>query len=223
MTTQPQLTLADAKKYIQRWEEGAYRRDEEVLDRLFTEEPSKYGRNHLEFVRVATLDSLYSTGITKGHHSAIADALSEMTIAEALAEGDIGVVEKVMRAIGKKIGGPCSEKARRGMYPSFASKYCGFHNYHAYPLFDRHVRYMLEMYLRQEPKQLGFYGGGGLHSYKGYRDAIKCLMRRSGLTKLNFREVDHYLWLKGRKIPRKLQDQHIRAKRAERQGSSGSA
>lgn len=215
----PEHLREEVARCVGIWETEGYTRDEGFLDNLFTEECRGNTHEPAVFTKVAALDSLYATYILKGHHGVIVDALCQLgnSLDKELEHGEEGAVGRIVVAINNELK---AKKLRKRNYYSFATKYCSFHNFSGYSLFDTHARTTLEDILKLSPSD---FGGKEkvrqLESYPKLHEAIGRLITDNGLKKFGRRGVDHYLWIRGREEAAKRRRERAAERKAAKANS----
>jgi hypothetical protein len=142
-------------------------------------------------VKVAALNELYATNIYAVHD--VAKHIYEQGIDVELPRHSLEVVGKIaLITIGKR---------QRRNY-SFATKYCSFHAPEVYPLYDWYVDAMLWAYRRQD-EFAQFQHKALWECYPGYVEILKQFRSYYGLVGLSWREIDKFLWLYGKDMESK--------------------
>lgn len=187
---------------------GRYKAEEDALDWLFKAHPDN---DDLEVViiKVSSLNALYSAGLQTNDYTPVARAICNCPgIGGSLAKG----CPKLVNTIATR----AKEKAGKHLY-SFASKYCAFHDKERkYPLYDSNAERALKALMTHEiegPKRetLKKFEDSDLRCYLTFRGVIE-EFKRVYKIKRHFRQIDHYLWLKGRCITKLEKEEKRRRK-----------
>lgn len=137
--------------------------------------------------KVAVINALFGTNIYDpvpvAHH------IRDLDIDEALSGGDLGLVERIADFR--------TERNERRLY-SFASKYCAWHRPDHYPMYDSRVDASLWHYR----KRFAFtkFTRVSLSQYPAFFRVIHSFGVAYGLEQFSLRELDKFLWLRGRRL-----------------------
>lgn len=170
-----------------------YVAQENALDKLFKEYAVDNKDMSNVLLKVATLNTFYSTNIYSIYTVARQISCIE-DVDRRLAEGDISLVDDIKKV---KI------KDKKWKFLSFASKYCSHHNQDAFPIYDYYVEVMLEYF--RDCKDLNgksfykFHNKELKDSYKKFYDVVVAFRSAYGLDAFSLKEIDRYLWLTGKK------------------------
>lgn len=119
----------------------------------------------------------------------VAEHIASLNIDPLLREGDPQAVPLVARVrMGAKVRN----------YYSFATKYCAWHNPEAYPIYEDFVNKMLWGYRKQD----GFadFLRQDLWDYVRFKEIIGRFRRFYGLTAVDLKDIDKFLWLAGKEF-----------------------
>lgn len=157
---------------------------EDALRLLFKDYPHNTDPSHV-LLKATTLDRLYSTKVPD--IQALAKHILTCRDLDSLVDkGDALAVERI--TVGEGL---------RKNY-SFATKYCSWHKPEGYPIFDSNVDECLWAYMQQD----GFcsYRDGDLRDYKKFLQVLEAFRQCYDLKKCSHKELDKFLYLKGREI-----------------------
>jgi hypothetical protein len=93
-------------------------------------------------------------------------------------------------------------------YPSFASKYCSWHNPTAYPIYDGNVRECLWCYKKKDA--FAKFQKEDLYYYKRFVDIVIRFRKYYELESLTFIQLDHFMWHLGGQILKARMNQRNR-------------
>lgn len=152
---------------------------------------------HYVFLKVATLNSLYSTQmpVYSPNKADVGDLAryiwqNGQAIDHALATGDAGIVDQV-------VSGFAGSTGKRNYRPfSLTTKYCSWHRPDCYPIWDSRV----QLYLGWLQKELGFgrdFKLNGSWKYQEFRDLIARLRNDYGLEEFSFKQLDKFMYQRG--------------------------
>lgn len=123
----PRPSCAEADRYLSQWNsDPAYYEPDEVLKKLFTQIQPQNTMIDAIILKVAALNTVYSTHINSVYP--VAKHILSLDVDKRLCEGDENLVNEVMR-----VGYRSEEKID---HYSFATKYCSFHKPDAYPIYE---------------------------------------------------------------------------------------
>ena len=133
--------------------------------------------------KVIVLSQLYSARVLNIHALPLAEHIVAMKIDPLL---DQGSAEAVVRIT------DCAETRK---YYSFATKYCSWHGPDAFPMWDGNVDEALWAYMKRD----GFhrFKRKDLWEYQAFRDIVRAFQSFYGLTSVNFKAIDEFLWIVG--------------------------
>lgn len=168
-----------------------YRVEEAGLNDVFKKFPEN---NKLEqiLIKVVLLNKFYSTNIMNPRK--VADRIFELQIDNDLKKGDLDLVDKIATNIFKD-DEKGEEKIRR--FYSFATKYCHKSKPDLYPIYDSNVAYILKAYRNNDKKHFKF-KNDDLKDYTKFKNIIDDFRKYYKLESLNYRELDHFLWIYGK-------------------------
>ncbi len=159
---------------------------EGALQQLLTAFPNNKGREHV-LLKVVVLNRLYATNIFAV--TPLALQIAELNVDERLAAGDPGLVDEIARFTpGGKI---------RSIF-SFATKYCSWHNPTAYPIYDSFVDSSLWAYQKQD--HFSEFARNDLRTFGTFLKVLNDFRSHYGLTAFTHKEIDKFLWSKGKEI-----------------------
>lgn len=151
------------------------------------------------YLKVITINALYSTNIYDTYKMAYHIYKNIPAIDDHLQEGEIGIIEKISRGHGIK-GGNGVEKH----FYSFSTKYCSFHNPDRYAIYDHLIQDLLIKFRNQEitisgkrEQKLTY---NSLRDYAKFMEVINEFKEVYNLNELNLKQIDMYLWLMGKTI-----------------------
>jgi hypothetical protein len=151
---------------------------DEVVYAYFAGHPENTEKQHV-VTKVVLLDRLFSTRLRSPIQ--MARHIEELAHKEGLDRDlETGVAELVDRI--------ALIPPRR--YRSFSSKYAHFHNADAFPLLDSYVEEASKrLYGKPVPKK----------TFRSFLDYMKSFREEAGLTSVDWRTLDKFLWLYGQK------------------------
>jgi len=185
----PRPTTNEINSCLKKWNKlENYVLQDSSLKKLFTRTyPSNTDIDDV-LIKVCSLNDFYSTNIFSP--ITVAKHIISLDIDNRLIVEDISIVNKIAKI--KMPGGK-----QRNFY-SFASKYCSHHKPSAYPIYDSFVEKML-LHFKAVDKFSSF-TKEQLKNYKKYKGIILKFRDYYGLTDYNLREIDRYLWIKGKEF-----------------------
>ena len=189
--------LNNANNIMNKWNNNEkltdYRIQEKILSYLFKTYPTN--KNEYEIsVKVKTLNLYYSTQVKATEQMKKHIYSKKKYIDKKLMKGDTSIVSEIANI-------KLSNGEKRCFY-SFATKYCNFHNPKKYPIYDSIVRDLLYQY----NKKYKFYKDGKYtkkdlkecNNYPQYKEMIDSFISRFKLKTLTYKDIDRYLWTKGK-------------------------
>lgn len=146
------------------------------------------------YLKVTAINSLYSTNIYDTYRIAYHIYKNVKDIDNRLKEGCINLIKDIACGHGILV------KGKEKQFYSFATKYCSFHNPKKYAIYDGLVQQELIKLHKIESKLLGkkVEKNRGLRDYKTFLEAIENFKQSHDLNELSLKEIDMYLWLKGK-------------------------
>lgn len=185
---------SDVKKVLEEYDKDKKYQHYKDEERLITEIFEKYEENTDEkavLLKVCILDSFYSTNLRtlgNGGIYEVSKHIVELKIDKDLQNKSLELITKIADFK--------NEKSKRLIY-SFATKYCFFHNRDFYIIYDKFV----EQSLIEFNKKDNFYKftKKDLKKYSEFMDIFREFKRFYGLENFNNRDLDHFLWLNGKK------------------------
>lgn len=139
-------------------------------------------------IKVCSLNDFYSTNIYSPF--TVAKHIISLDIDIRLSAEDISIVNKIAEI--KMPGG----KARN--FYSFASKYCSHHKPNAYPIYDYFAEKMLLHFKAVD--NFWSFTKDQLKNYQKYKDIILKFRDFYELTDHNLKQIDKYLWIRGKEF-----------------------
>lgn len=181
------------------WEQepsfGNYKYEASALEWLFKSYPTNKNLNEI-IIKVACLDRLYSTNITKNYKiPQVAQHIKKLNFDDRVQKGDITLVDDIA-SLGKvQIEGQGGKQIL-----SFASKYCVWHSSVVYGkddfvIIDSIVKTKLKEFNEQYP--FAKFSKKDLKDYKKYKEILEKFREFFGL-ECSFRDIDRYLWRLGK-------------------------
>lgn len=137
-------------------------------------------------IKVCSLNDFYSTNIFSPF--AVAKHIVSLSIDARLKNNDLMLVNDIALIRMKE--------NKTINFFSFATKYCSHHKPDMYPIFDSFVEKLL-MHLKKTDKFAKF-KKEDLKQYHNYKEIIIKFIHFYQLEKFSLKEVDRYLWIKGK-------------------------
>jgi len=137
-------------------------------------------------IKVCALNDFYSTNIFSPF--TVAKHIVALDIDRRLADNDLKLVNDMAIVI-------TGENKTRNFY-SFASKYCSHHKPEIYPIYDSFAEKILIHF--NEMEQFHHFNKKDLKNYPDYKAVILMFQQHYGLTQYSLKEIDKYLWIKGK-------------------------
>ena len=175
---------------------GNYKYEASALEWLFKSYPTNTNLNEI-IIKVACLDRLYSTNITKSYKvPQVAQHIKKLNFDDRVQKGDITLVDDIANLGKAQIEGQGGKQIL-----SFASKYCVWHSSVVYGkddfvIIDSIVKTKLKEFNEQYP--FAKFSKKDLKDYKKYKEILEKFREFFGLKKCSFREIDRYLWRLGK-------------------------
>jgi hypothetical protein len=166
---------------------------EQGLKELFAQFPSNTKLAHV-LIKVAALNTLYSTNIFAVRKVALAICAKGQEIDDMIAKAIPEVVEMVARV---NVG---AEQKGRYNY-SFATKYCSWHNSEQYPIWDSRVDRYLYHLQKQDSFAPAFKKHDYIWTYSNFREVVIAFRRHFGLEQFSFKELDKFMYEYGGPLP----------------------
>jgi hypothetical protein len=165
-----------------------------ALKLLFEQYPKNCEFDHV-LLKVVALNALYSTMIRVNSNQTptvydVARHIVALNIDEALGRGDEGLVERIAKV---------SVGSRRQRNYSFATKYCNWHRQELFPIYDSRADTCL-WHLRSIGRIKGFNRQDLYYSYPKFKAVVKEFRDSLGEARFNYKEIDIYLYMKGREL-----------------------
>ena len=189
-------TPAAIKRYLDQWKTlDNYHAQENALNKLFWDSCPLNSNLDDVLLKVATLNSFYSTNIYNVF--AMARHIVSLEIDVRLERGDESLVMDIASGHGIK-------NVRSGkeiQFYSFATKYCSHHRPQIYPIYDSYVEDLL-IYLR-DSDQFSSFHRNDLRDIFVFKETLIKLQKFYSLESFSLKEIDQYLWQYGKeKFPR---------------------
>lgn len=190
------------------WEQepsfGNYKYEVSALEWLFKSYPTNTNLNEI-IIKVACLDRLYSTNITKSYKiPQVAQKILESGFDDRVQKGDISLVDDIA-SLGRT---QIVEQGGKQIL-SFASKYCVWHSSVVYGKDDFVIiDSIVKTKLKEFNENYNFapkFSKKDLKDYKKYKEILERFREFFGLKKCSFRDIDRYLWRLGKLEQRVLQ------------------
>ena len=172
-----------------------YKYEVSALEWLFKSYPNNTNLNEI-IIKVACLDRLYSTNITKSYKiPQVAQKILESGFDDRVQKGDITLVDDIASLGKTQIEGQGGKQIL-----SFASKYCVWHNDCIYKkddfvIIDSIVKTKLKEFNEQYP--FAKFSKKDFKDYKKYKEILEKFREFFGL-ECSFRDIDRYLWRLGK-------------------------
>ena len=160
---------------------------EEALEKLFKELCPKNNDLSDILIKCSVLNEFYSTNVY--HINNLAEHIKNLNIDTRLINGDITLVNEIAKVPG------------RPRYYSFATKYCSHHFSKIFPIYDNNVELVLKYF--RETDGFTSFKNEDLKDYLKFVEIINSFRIKYGLTQFDYKKLDIYLWLLGKKAARK--------------------
>ncbi|MCI0618461.1 hypothetical protein L0244_36245 [bacterium] len=182
----------EVRKYLDKWNDDSFSLPEKAMMKLFKE---LHENRELEdiLIKIYALNDAYKVGIFWPIE--VAKHIKKEKIDAGLSKGELEIVNRIR--IGHGVKTPNGNE--RDFY-SFATKYCSFHNPDIYPIYDSNVARALKYFSNNCPKKFSFNGNNNLRNYGNFLKIIKDFQKNFGPEKFSLRDIDKYLYLKGREL-----------------------
>lgn len=183
----PQLPVPTedlVKSYIRQFDE-----ENVVVERTLAKLFELYPKNTAPedvLLKVVAVNALYRTQIYATDQ--VADHIIEKNIDPLLKIRDPGTIDLIARI---QLGG----KSKNNY--SFATKYCAWHHPMEYPIYDSFIEKMLWGYQKQD--KFSSFRREALREYSQFKQIIDELLRHYDLSQFNFKDIDKFLWMAGKK------------------------
>lgn len=159
---------------------------ESSLKKLFTQTYPHNTDIDDVLIKVCSLNDFYSTNIFSPF--SVAKHIVELGIDDKLEMEDLTIVNEIANV---KMPGD----KKRNFY-SFASKYCSHHKPNIYPIYDSFAEKMLCHFEKND--KFHNFKKIDLKDYETYKYIIQKFSDYYGLDDFDLKEIDKYLWLKGK-------------------------
>ncbi len=180
-------TNDDVNKAVQKFDEENGP-TEWLLTQLFQKYPLNTDASEV-LVKTKVLNVLYNAGVL-----AVDTVASHITtlvgLDSCIASGSPDAVYRIANV---------QIKQRKFCFPSFASKYCSWHNPSAYPIFDKNVRTCLQFHNKQ--KRFATFTLDELWEYPTFLKVVIAFHSSYGLdNSFKFKQLDKWLWYCGAEL-----------------------
>ena len=118
----------------------------------------------------------------------IARHILNLDIDTKIQAGDLSIVPEIANL---------DSKNQKWNLLGFASKYCNFHNLKAFPIYNSRMKDILSRYL-------GMGNNQDLDNYTTFCDVLKQFTKDIDADKLNYKELDKFIWLHRENIRNKV-------------------
>lgn len=176
---------------------------EQALGTLFRHYPRNENPSEV-LLKVVTLNALYSTRIPM--YSTVVPNVWDVAqhiyarasdIDSALKSGLPEIVDTIRQIT---VSGKNNHN-----YFSFATRYCSWHNWDAYPIWDSHVENYFAYLKKANPTEWARFGGdfdNNSHSnYPAFRDLMTRFRDAYSFRSMSFKDTDKFLWQYGKRSP----------------------
>ena len=184
------------KRYIEKWDTlENYTAQEHALNRLFRDLCPHNTEIEDVLLKVATLNTFYSTNIYNVF--ALARHIVDLDIDERLRQADDSLVMAIASGHGviNKRGG------KEIQFYSFATKYCSHHRPEEYPIYDSFVEDFLVYLSRADGFAL--FQREALRDVAVFKQTLLKMRDFYGLQEFSLKQIDQYLWQYGKeKFPK---------------------
>lgn len=193
MTNVKKPSVEQVEHYQEVWRrQENYVLQERSLNKLFgTTYPMNNDLDDI-LIKVCSLNDFYSTNIFSPFK--VARHILDLSIDTRLNQLDHTLVSSIAKVR--------LARRKKWNFYSFASKYCSHHKPDAYPIYDSYVDTMLR-YFRKTDRFHRFMNED-LKDYPSFVGIVGEFQSHYGLGGFTLKEIDRYLWLRGKKhFPRK--------------------
>lgn len=183
---------AEVEKYLFKLEHDskleAYREKEKVLNKAFLND-YKHNDNITDvLLKTTLLNDFYSTNILDVYP--VAKSIVSKNIDDRLNKNDESLVNDIAKVT-------MANNAEKNFY-SFATKYCSHHKPNDYPIYDDYVSKLLAYFKNNDKftdvKVTEF------KQYSQFKKAVLDFIENYNLKDFSKKEIDHYMWLKGKEV-----------------------
>ncbi|STQ83719.1 hypothetical protein [Helicobacter fennelliae] len=196
------ITKSEVRNALDEWqtlENGKYRENELALIDLVKHYKSNDSLKSI-LLKIATLNEFYSTNIKRAfsmaNHILKLDIDTKLKALKDSPHNELRCCKELVHSIANLEG---------TNFISFASKYCSFHNQELFPIFDNLVAKVLCQLQKSDnfsdfnPRRFANNPQHQLRDYAIFKKAILDFINFYDLKDFNFKEIDRFLWQKGRK------------------------
>ena len=164
--------------FIRRFDENErYGNVDKAIHKLLKKFPGN-GDFASVLLKVTTINKLYSTNIMSPFE--VAKHVVALQIGHQLKYGKLSAVDRIRHV---------SISGKEKDFYSFATKYCSWHNFPAYPIYDSFV-----------DKSLRHFNcvTGDLRVYQNLKASVDCFRTQNGVMQFTYKQIDKFLWLYGK-------------------------
>ena len=187
--------IRPTEKVVKHYYYKKYQKDEryyladKILDNLVEKFPANNELGNI-YIKVVAINAFYSAGVLATFK--MAQHILKLNIDDKLQSGNTKIVNKIAKLPNV-----------RNFY-AFATKYCSFHNYEQFPIFDSFISKMLINYQKQDTFNLIDFSDNNLKNYSEFKEILNNFKNHYRLKNLSFRQIDKFLWLYGKEYQNKL-------------------
>lgn len=160
-----------------------YQEQEKALDKLFHILCPKNNDLSDILIKCSVINKFYSTNVYNINN--LARHIMNLNIDTRLMNGDITLVNEIAEAPGKR------------KFYSFATKYCSHHFPERFPIYDSNVELVLKYF--REKDNFASFKNEDLKNYLNFVEIINAFRIKYELTQFDYKKLDIYLWLLGKK------------------------
>lgn len=194
---------SEAKKVLEEFNKDKkyehYREEEKLIIELFTKHKENTDEKAV-LLKVCILDSFYSTNLRMLGEGGVYEMAKHIVKLGT----DKDLQNKSLELI-SKIADFTSEKGKRKVLYSFATKYCFFHNPNFYIIYDSFVEKALIFYNKKDKFYKTKFTQNHIKDYTTFMDIFKSFKSFYALESFNNRELDHFLWIEGKELEKQNQ------------------
>lgn len=174
------LNVQTIRQYINRFMENErYSQADRAITSLVQTYPSNIDFTSV-LLKVTVINKLYSTNIMSTFD--VARHIVSLNIEANILDGDMHVINLIRRIN--------IANHHRDIY-AFATKYCNWHNFNSYPIYDTFVAKSLRHFDVVQ---------GNLRVYDNLKLAIDTFKQQNQLEQFNYKEIDKFLWQHGKEL-----------------------
>lgn len=169
--------------------EGYFEDDDRCL-RYFRHNPINVDAQEI-LLKISAMDHTEIDDIVR-NRQIVADHIASLQIDDALQQGSPEIVNKIAQI---DYGGKTTN-----LY-AFATRFCNWHNIEVYPIYDKTMEKILELFMEninnQKPSREDIF------HYPTFKEMMMDMQTSLDLMDYNFKELDKFIWISGKQI---LQD-----------------